>query len=365
MAADIVLAASARQWPDRLHRFLLDHGGGRIVDRLMGADGAMGSRFDVLLIDDVCSFLNPRLVKTIKSRGAEVIGVYDPEDGSDAKRRLLECGIADVIESEATPGEFLEKIGQTLTHRATGDTTRASSAGTTVTIAVTGPCEGVGVTEVAISLAESLGGMVPTLLVDLDQRWPSIAQRLDLTVHPNIRTALDFALHSPDRLHASLQEVANLSVVGGRADGGQGAPISRHEMVTLIDGLSDLAEVVVADLGPVSDVDGAVFREFDTVLAVGTATPVGIGRLMKTVDRLLRNERDQSVLGVVNMVPRSRYRRSEALGELARTTPDLPVISLPYDRKLEEAVWNGTLARSNGYRRAIQAVSQVVVESLP
>ena len=62
---DIALAASARDWPDRLHRFLLDHGGGRVVDRIMTPDQATGSSFDVLLIDDVCSFLTPRLVSVL------------------------------------------------------------------------------------------------------------------------------------------------------------------------------------------------------------------------------------------------------------------------------------------------------------
>ena len=81
MVPDIALAASAREWPDRLHRFLLDHGGGRIVDRVMGADQAASTSFDVLLIDDVCSFLTPRLVAVVKQAGAEVIGVYMPEIG--------------------------------------------------------------------------------------------------------------------------------------------------------------------------------------------------------------------------------------------------------------------------------------------
>ena len=74
-APDIALAASARNWPDQLHRFVLDHGGGRIVDRVMGPDQAAETPFDILVIDDVCSFLTPRLVDVVKSRGSEVLGV--------------------------------------------------------------------------------------------------------------------------------------------------------------------------------------------------------------------------------------------------------------------------------------------------
>ena len=103
MAPDVAFAASARDWPDRIHRHMLDHGGARVVARLMGSEQVLASRFDVLLIDDICSFLTPRLVSLVKERGSGVLGVFDPGDGPDAKRRLLECGISDVIESGAEP----------------------------------------------------------------------------------------------------------------------------------------------------------------------------------------------------------------------------------------------------------------------
>jgi hypothetical protein len=67
----------------------------------MGPEQAMADQFDVLLIDDVCSFLTPRLVRGLRDRGREVVGVYSPADAPDAKRHLLESGITDVIESNA------------------------------------------------------------------------------------------------------------------------------------------------------------------------------------------------------------------------------------------------------------------------
>lgn len=361
---DIALAASARDWPDRLHRFLLDHGGGRIVDRLMGPDQAREGSFEVLLIDDVCSFLSPRLVSTVKERGIDLIGVYVPEDGSDAKRRLLECGITDVIESQASPQEFLEKIDQTLAHRATGSTPGAVPSRRALSIAVTGPSDGVGMTEVSIAMARAISESVPAVLIDLDQTWPSIAQRLDLPVHPNVRTALDNAFHSPARLGSSFHLVEELRVVGGRADGGHGGPISRHETVSLLDALSGLADVVVVDAGPVRDLEGGLLREFDTVVVVGIATPVGVSRLIRTVHAVESMSRTKSVLCVVNMTDRNGYRRSETLSELNRAIPELPVVTLPFDRRLAGAAWDGTLAAGKRYRKAVHAVSDVVVRSM-
>lgn len=364
MVPDIALAASAREWPDRLHRFLLDHGGGRIVDRVMAADQATSGGFDVLLIDDVCSFLTPRLVAVLKQMGTEVIGVYMPEDGPDAKRRLLECGISDVIETDATPEEFLSRIDGALAHRVPLQPEEDSASADSFRIAVTGPCEGVGMTEIAIGLAQSLASEVETVLIDMDQGWPSIAQRLDLSVHPNIRTAIDHALHRIDRLGEAVHEMDGLSVVGGRADGGQGARITRTDAMMLMDGLSESREVVVADLGPLEDAEPGLVREFDTVIIVGTATPVGVARLVKTVENVLSAERSLSVLAVVNKTGKGSFRRAEILGEIARTLPDVPVVTVPFDHRLEPAVWDGTMHRRGRYGKALRSMSGVVVRSL-
>jgi Flp pilus assembly CpaE family ATPase len=363
MIPDIALAASAREWPDRFHRFLLDHGGGRIVDRVMSSDQTASTAFDVLLIDDVCSFLTPRLVAKIKQTGAEVIGVYMPEDGSDAKRRLIECGISDVIETEATPEEFLAKIGATLAHRMSAPIPETSSASQALRIAVTGPCEGVGTTEVAIAIARSLAEDLETVLIDMDQRWPSVAQRLDLALHPNIRTALDHALHRVDRLDEAIHRFDDLRVVGGRADGGEGSEISRADSMMLLDTLGTMSDVIVADVGPLGD-SSALIREFDTVIVVGEGTPVGMARLIKTCGAMRAHQPDQSLLAVANKTGRGTFQRSEIINEIGRVLSGLPVVTLPFEPRLEEASWDGTLVVKGRYGRAISDVAKVVVRSL-
>jgi MinD-like ATPase involved in chromosome partitioning or flagellar assembly len=363
MTADIALAASAREWPDRLHRFLLDHGGGRVVDRVMSADQAQAGRFDVLLIDDICSFLTPRLVTVLKRGGSEVIGVFAPEDGSDAKRRLLECGISDVIETGASPEEFIEKIVTTLAHRL--PILEFEEPGSdTVGIAVTGPSAGVGITEVAVSLAVALAERTSTVLLDIDPVWPSVAQRMGLSLHPNIRTAIDHSLHSPDRLPEAICPVESLGVIGGRADFGHGAPISRHEVVSLLDCLGDHTDVVVADVGPAGDVQGGLLGEFDTILAVGAPDPVGVTRLLKTVGQLQTTHPNRSVLGVVNMVGRGGFRGGEVTREIQRSFPDLTLVTLPFDPRVSAAAWDGRVDAGRSYSKSMAAVADVVVRSL-
>jgi MinD-like ATPase involved in chromosome partitioning or flagellar assembly len=329
----------------------------------MGPDQAVAGSFDVLLIDDVCSFLTPHLVSNLKSSGVEVVGVYIPEDGADAKRRLLECGISDVIETEAGPEEFLEKVRQTLAHR----TAPPSSPSPTVkplSIAVTGPSEGVGMTEVAIALSRALALQIPTALVDLDPVWPSVAQRLDLPLHPNIRTALDHALHNSDRLDSAIHVIGDLGVIGGRADGGQSIRVSRHESVVLFQSMIGFCDVLVADLGPLDAIEDGLVREFETVILVGTGSPVGITRLIRTTERVLSMSPGQSALAVVNMTSPSGFERTEALGMLAESFPSLPVVTLPYDKRLARAAWDGTLVGGGRYGRAVRSMSEVVVRSL-
>lgn len=363
MGPDIALAASAREWPDRLHRFLLDHGGGRIVDRVMGPDQALGAVFDILLIDDVCSFLTPRLATRLKESGREVVGVFEPEDGSDAKRRLLECGISDVIETDASPEEYLQKISVTLAHRTTPSAEPTPSS--LVSVAVTGPCEGVGMTEVSIALSLAVADNASTTLVDLDQRWPSVAQRLDLPVHPNVRTAIDRSIHNPGRLADALHHVGAMSVVGGRADSGQGSHISRHDANALLDGLSATSDVVVVDAGPLGSIEGGLLREFDTVIIVGAAGPVGVARLIRTVDLLRSTNPRQSHLAVVNQVNRGAFQGSETLSEVERAVPGLAASILPFDRKLADANWDGRVSMSSAFRKSIRTMADVVIRSVP
>ncbi|MGB8362648.1 MAG: hypothetical protein WCE80_14715 [Acidimicrobiia bacterium] len=362
--ADIALAASVRDWPDRLHRFLLDHGGGRIADRVMGPEQATMSKCDVLLIDDVCSFLTPRLISSLRARGIDVVGVYAPEDGPDAKRRLLECGIADVIEAEASPEEFLHKVIQTISHRL-APVLEDEISPAPLTVCVTGPSAGVGITEVAISLAVALSESAATALVDLDQVWPSVAQRLGLPVHPNIRTALDHAFHTPDRIGTATLEVKDgLVAVGGPADSGSGDQVTRHDVITLLDALGSLCDVVVADIGPFPQTEQATIREFDSVLIVGRSDPVGVARLVRTVERVRDVHADVSILVVVNCVERGGYRRSEVLAELSRALPVVPMVMLPHDARLDRAAWDGTLDAGSRHRKAVASISEVIVRSL-
>jgi hypothetical protein len=78
-------------------------------------------------------------------------------------------------------------------------------------------------------------------------------------------------------------------------------------VLALIEGLASYVEVVVADLGPLRQVDNGLTREFDSIIVVGAGDPVGVARLIKTAAYLKAAQPHQSILAIVNMLGRSRF----------------------------------------------------------
>ncbi|MGC2239900.1 MAG: hypothetical protein WA726_03615 [Acidimicrobiia bacterium] len=363
--AELALAASARDWPERVHRFLLDHGGGRVRTRVMGPDQALADDFDLILIDDVCSFLNQRLVRSLREIGKEVVGVYSPDDGPDAKRYLLECGISDVIEADASAAEFLEVVSATLRHRAPIGSPKAAGVPRHIlTIGVAGASGGVGATEVALGVAQSLSTNLRALLVDLNLRYPGVAQRLDLPLHPNLLTAVDLAHHSTSRLEEAVIGCGTLSVIGGLARFDRDPQIPFGEIRGLLIELSRLEfDVHVVDLGE-SSADQLAIVEPDILIVVGAAHPVGITRLVRKARDLDAPAGAPDLLAVINGATGKTHRSIEIRSEWTTALPGIPMVLVPNDPRVERAAWDGTVASRGGFAKAVRSIAELVMEAL-
>lgn len=363
MGPEIALAASARAWPNRLHRFLLDHGGGRVRCRIMGPDQATSERYDVLMIDDVCSFLTPRLVRTLRELGREMVGVYDPADAPDAKRHLLECGITDVIETEAAPYEFLAVASALLIER--GEAEPASGAVMTAfRVGVLGPIGGVGTTEIAIGIASSLAKKRSTTLIDLDLQSPSVAQRLDLPLHPNLLTAVDAAHQSAEQVGEAVLRHDSVDVVGGLVTSAATPDLAPVEIEGLLDEIGRAGyEVLVADLGAPS-LEHIELIRFHGLIVVGSANPVGLARLVRTVHSLVARPNVPDLVAVVNRVGSESGRGHEIRAEMSRLLPSVPLILLPEDRRLERASWDGRTPDRGPFAKALGSVAALIDEAI-
>lgn len=358
-APEIAIAGSVRDWPDRLHRHLLAHGGGTVVGRALAVEQVLATTFDVLVIDDVCSFLTPKLVTLIKRAGADVLGVFSPSDGPDAKQRLLECGIADVIESDASADEFARKLRATFSSRLP-ETVPDEMPRKGWSIGVTGAAEGVGATEIAIGLGNALATSTQAGLVDIDPVRPSIAQRLDLPLHPNLRTALDLVMNNSADISSAFHIRDRLTVVGGVADRGHASPISYAETALLLDELSMMLSVVVADLGPFDRAIRGVLGSFHTIALVGASDPVGIARALQTAEKLIEVIDESRLLLIPNQVPRRRFHQTEIRAELRSAFPNLPIVMVRSDPRVTEASWEGALARRGPFSRAMRQMASLI-----
>jgi len=356
---ELALAASARAWPDRLHRFLIDHGGGRVRSRVMGAEQALTEQYEVLFIDDVCSFLTPRLVRTVRDLGREIVGVYDPVDAPDAKRHLLECGITDVIEESAAPDEFLATAEATLLHQS-GPASAVVRAPGSFRVGVLGPIGGVGCTEIAIGIATSLSLSRPTLLMDLDERTPSMAQRLDLPVHPNLLTALEAAHHDSGSVTEAILSHDSVDVIGGLANAMSPYDIPPLEIEGVFDEVGKAGyEVVIADLGcPRPDRVEQV--RFQVLIVVGLGNPVGMSRLVRSVQELSTRTDAPDTVALVNRVAAGSRRRLEIRAEMARLLPAMPVILVPEESRLERASWDGTRLGRGPFVKSLSRVASLI-----
>ena len=98
--ASIAIAATGRDWALGLHRFVADHGGARVRVRVMHPEQAVQERYDVLVIDDVTSFLSAHLVQLVQQHDRKVLGVFEEPAG---EQRLERLGVNAVIRADADP----------------------------------------------------------------------------------------------------------------------------------------------------------------------------------------------------------------------------------------------------------------------
>lgn len=361
---ELALAASARDWSDGLHRFLVDHGGARVRTVVMTSEEAESEEYDALLIDDVCSFLSPRLVDQVRRSNRYVVGVFEPQDGEDAKKRLLECGVDDVVEASASPAEFLEVVNQVRRLSPLFESSREASPVPLERgrlIAVGGPHGGVGATEISVALASTRGD----LLVDCDDVAPALAQRLGLALHPNIRSAVDVLNHRAGDPADAIQTGSGLQVLAGLAHGGEWEELRPVEVEALVMELATTRRRLILNIGsglePPQVGEGrhglarSVLRRADAIVAVGSPTPVGIGRLLRWVEGARLLAADTPLRIAINRIGKSPYRRSEIAAELASTGSE--VFWVPDDPRVPEAAWAGKQVGRGPFSRSVRKLA--------
>jgi MinD-like ATPase involved in chromosome partitioning or flagellar assembly len=373
---EVAIAFTADPWVELLHRHLTDHGGARVRSLVVEAQGALDESYDVLLAGHRWSALTRALVADVQAAGRAVIGVFDADEPA-ARRHLHGLGVDALVESDAGPDAFVRAIVAVAGRRSERAqvTSPAAEPRHGPLIVVGGP-NGAGRTEIAIELTVALARRPGAVLLDADDMSPSVAQRLDLPIEPNLRSAIDAVEHARGDLARCVvgHPVSGLRAVSGLPNASAWSHIRPSEVVRVAERLTRESGVVIADVGgsieDVQTVAGrgryattrAMLGEADVVLCVCDASPTGVGRLLSWIVDARSIAGSAPFLAVLNRAPSARFRRGELFEELTTTVPLSEVAFVPTDARVVEAAWNGTTVARGPFTRAVSALAGKVLD---
>ena len=387
---ELAVVYSPREWANRVVRHVTDHGGGRVRLRVVDGRVALEEDFDILVAEDVTSFLTGRFVAELHRRGRAVLGVYDPEEPA-GKERLLDLGVDDLIESTAPADDFVRKLAVIIPERPAPprrvpvpphgiDAELASiAAGVRAPAAVArprgwqwavgGPPGGCGASEVAIELARCLSRRSgPAVLVDGQDVSPSLAQRLGLPPIPNIRTAIDIVLHASGELPEALLRVpaGGFGLLAGLTNPADWGQILAQDAAEVVQELRTQCAHVVVNVGPfLEDLPGvggpdrygltrALTASAAVIGGVGSPTPVGGARLIGWVAEVATLAPGRPIHLALNRAPANRFIRAEVEAEIRRTYAPVSLHFLPHDEAVEKAAWRGELVAPGPFSKAVE-----------
>ena len=342
--------------------------------------------------------------------GVAVVGLVPPGD-EDAERRLRQLGVVHVLPADASPVAISAAVVEAVVALTPSPADLSGLAdprsalpaaepvhavpdvapGSGRVVAVWGPTGAPGRTTVAVGVASELAVLGwPTLLVDADVYGGVVAQVLGLLDEsPGLAAACRLAnagaLDGPALAGLARQLTPALRVLSGIARADRWPELRPSALEVVLSLATSLAAVTVVDLGFGLEQDEelsydtmaprrngatlAVLAAADTVLAVGTADPVGLQRLVRGLAEL-----KDAVPGVQPTVVVNRLRatavpgdaEAEVRGALSRYAGVEHVWCLPHDvAGIDAAVAAGrTLAEaapSSPARQALQALAASLV----
>jgi MinD-like ATPase involved in chromosome partitioning or flagellar assembly len=374
---EVAIAFTADPWVEVLHRHLTDHGGARVRSLVVEPEGAVDESYDVLLAGHRWSALTRALVADVRARGRAVIGVCDPDEPA-GRHYLHSLGVDALIDSDAGPEAFVRAITAVAGRRSHRDqpTTAASEPRSGRLVVVAGP-PGTGRTEIAIELTVALRRRRSSaVLLDADDVGPAVAQRLQLPLEPNLRTAIDAVEHARGdlaRCFAS-ERVNGLRAICGLPNASAWSHVRPGEVVRVAERLTREAGVVIADTGgSIEDVQTiagrgryatarAMLAEADIVICVCDASPTGVARLLAWIVDARNIAPSAPYFVVLNRAPTTRFRRGELFEELTTTVPVQDVVFVPPDGRVGDAAWNGTPVARGPFTRAVTALADKVLQ---
>ncbi len=395
--ADITIGiiASAREWRSVLQAHVRDHVAGVRVQILREPRMALELDLDVVVIDDVSSFLTRDKVVRLREKGTRVVGIYDEEGTEGLGVKFLEnLGVDLCLPSNISPEEMINAVSQlqpresythTFDHIVAGYETGGqgvNTQGESTLIAVSGPA-GTGSTEVAIALADVLvARRKATLLLDSDEIGPSVARRLGYGLHPNILSAIDTVSNVTRPLTEMVGRPSDraasgiaFDIIPGIANPEDWAQLRSMEMDDLFAAARKSWRYIVCNTGPFAeDLSGYGIERFgatratllaaDVIIGVMSPTPTGYLRFLDWMASLRTLGADRQVFVVVNNTPKSTYIQREIESQLTRDVDPryfAGLFFIAHDEKVIKAEWEGQKVPRGVFLTGIAEVASYTV----
>lgn len=374
----IAIAGSQRAWASELLRFLSDFGGARLKGTVLTAREALEPGYEVLIIDDITSYLSPLLVERVQESGRKVVGVYDPEYSERGRDRLQALGADAVVPADAGPEVILETVSILGPGRPSSDRAEAAGFAQDPAARITAVAGG----DQAGELAVALGGTftterLSTLVIDADTVAPMLGQRLSMPVVPNLLTALDAHV----QLRGSVQDALMSGPYGfalliGIPETSEWETVRADEVVDLIDTAAGRFDHLIVKISPhVEELSrfGARDGRFEVsrsvaalagdVVYMAEPTPVGLSRSLRWIAAVRRLVGGRLHI-VFESAALSTYQRGELSDELTRSFMPASITWLPVDQGQERAVWNGAAIPKGPYRKTVDKLGLSVLDGL-
>lgn len=375
----MLVGASQLGWVTTLTQWVSEHGGAQLVGQALTAEDVAASDFDLLVLDGRSSLLSRRLVDQVQGTGAAVMVLVNSDRPEAESNRLSDLGVSLSMPASTSPDQIVARASEVAAVRRFADkrsndppdTATQDDGDTHKIMALLGED---GVTEVAVNLAAALArNGQDTVLADFDTVEPSIAQRLDLPIVPNLLTVSDHIRRGRfDDAHVTTHP-DGFAVIPGLANPKEWAELTSVDAGEMLAVLRDHYDVsvigihpMIEDVAPLSglqgrfDVGRRIIERADQVMVIAAASPVG---LVRTLHRIadVRTLTNAPIHVVVNRTPADGFIRAEWARELERTFTPESLSFLPFDKSVPKAAWDGRLPVRGPFVREVRSVGSTLV----
>lgn len=377
MEPRLLVGATQRGWVTGLTHWVSEHGGAQLVGQALTPSDVTEADFDVLVLDSWSSLLTRRLIDEVQRDGRAVMVLVNADRPDAEESRLRDLGIslsfpitceAEQIVSRATEAAAVRQQIQSrdaVVESAVPPSSLAEDQANRLLVVVGHKACEVAV-NVAVALTPSSGSVA---LIDLDTVEPSVAQRLDLPLLPNVLTAADHLRNGRFGSASVRSHATGVDVIAGLANPREWDELSLADTIELIDGVREqyLASVAVVhhlleDLAPLSglagrfDVGRYTVEKADEVLIVGEQSPVGLTRLLGTIADVRGLTRAPVHVVVTDATP-DGFRQAEFTREVERSFTPESLWFLPHDTRVSRAAWDGRVPSHGRFGKAVGRIA--------